>query len=111
MDLGNLGGVLDKLGDLVKDPSALTELVQKVGGEKIIDSLKDAIQNKDYQKVEDTARSLNSAASGLGLKDLSQLRGEVLSAVKEKRFGDLMGLAEKLKKEYDTVVTKFSEAK
>jgi len=110
MDL-NLGSVLGKLGDLAKDPSALAGLVQKIGGEKVIDGLKEAIQNKDYQAVENTARSLNNAASGLGLEDLSQVSGEVLSAVREKRFADLAGLFEKVKKEYNTVVSKFSEGK
>lgn len=111
MDLGNLSGVFDKLGDLTKNSSALTEALQKIGGEKLLDGLKEAIQNKDYQKVEDTARSFGSAASGLGLKDLGQLCGDIVSAVKEKRFGELAGLFERVKKEYDTIAAKFSEAK
>ncbi len=111
LDLGNLGGMMDKLGGLAKNLSNLGELSQKFDGEKIFDSLKEAIQKKDYQAVENTARSLGDAASEFGLKELSQLSGEVVSAVKEKRFGDLNGLLEKVKREYDGIVSKFSESK
>lgn len=111
LDLGNLGGMMDKLGGLSKNFSNLGELSQKFGGENIIDSLKEAIQKKDYQTVENTARSLGDAASEIGLDDLSKLSGEVVSAVKERRFGDLNNLLDKVKKEYDVIVAKLSEAK
>lgn len=111
MDLGNLGGMMDKLGDLAKNLSNLNGLSQKFGGEDIIGSLKEALQKKDYQTVENTARSLGNAASELGLKDLSQISGEVVSAVKEKRFGDLNNLFDKIKKEYDVIAAKLSESK
>jgi len=82
---------------LAKNLSNLGGLAEKLGGENIIESLKEAIQKKDYQTVENTARSLGDAASEVGLDDLSKLSGEVVSAVKEKRFGDLNGLLEKVK--------------
>ncbi len=107
----DLGGMVDKLGGLAKNLSNLGGLAEKLGGENIIESLKEAIQKKDYQMVENTARSLGDAASEVGLDDLSKLSGEVVSAVKEKRFGDLNGLLEKVKKEYDVIAAKLSEAK
>ena len=111
LDLGNLGGMVDKLGDLAKNLSNLSGGSQGINVEKIINGLKEAIQKKDYQTVENTARSLGDTASGLGLKELSQISGEVVSAVKEKRFDDLNGLFDKVKKEYDVIMSKFSESK
>ena len=70
---------------MAKNLSNLGGLAEKLGGENIIESLKEAIQKKDYQTVENTARSLGDAASEVGLDDLSKLSGEVVSAVKASR--------------------------
>lgn len=90
----------EALDRVVNKRELLIRLLNVYVQEDSMDVAKEAVEKKDYKKVETTLHSMKGAGASLGLDVMAQACHQVVAAVREGRYEEVEPLFENVQKQY-----------